>query len=811
MTTGASRVYEYIFGSSVRTILLDSDSEEERMRKWVIFPFCMITTVLICAIVVDAGANEKYPSFVLDLTMLVILVAEAFRILITKVIHRFNADLLMFTSSVFVLLQDWVTHGMHGSWIGITLLMDVCLLVQCSSTCTRVIQTLTICYLIAKMIEEAEGVGIYDVFPNNTGISKREPIGWFVSSLTGFTRMYIFLGDYALTRWFAEGMRSERLKANDAVKLTESVAVAMAKFDLATAEELVDRDREGIHCAFVELLANLQMYEPFLPDSVLHRHASRAVSLPGPIPGKQNNIAAIVCTGIEHISTMWECLPIITRKAVQTYRRVIRDVLSRYVRGSEIKNSSETFMLAFDTAADAVSYCLDVHAAMQKQEWDAELLQLDCFKRSTNSQSGPLVRIAVHYGPVEIEQWNKWQVDYWGPAITIAANLEHSKAIGGTTVVTDAVLHEINRGMIAQPFIIPAGLNQSTGNTRTSFHVSELYFLVNSEFPERKRETEKALRQRIQSSATLQNSTSSAQSHFNRLTEGVGGLVSLNELHAALQCQLQKKKSVTMGHVRVAFSCLNKCSDPIKPVNDIISCVVESLNRTDGTIVTLSGMAVTCSWNVSRSGSGHQFLSVKFAGVVHRDIDSRSQENSMWPGRINIGLVTGSVLHGNVGTPSHKFAVVIGACSEASVILAETAAEYGVFVMHASLPEHPPLSCDPAMTTLCRPIGRWSLTTSASHSETVILHQLREHRLIDGVLRLAAFIDDPKDDWEWSTSYCNAYINEDIMTLSGYDGDDGVLKMAIAILSQKDAVRKLCCGHTASEANESIETLQLRP
>ena len=805
MSTEASRAYEYIFGGFVRNILLDSDTEEERMRKWVIFPFCMITIVLFCGIVVDAGVSKKYPNFVLELTMLVILVAETIRILITKEIRRVHADLLMFASGIFVLLQDWMTHGMHDSWIGITLLMDVCLLVQCSTTCTRILQSMTVCYLIIKIIEEAEGVGIYDIFPNNTGISTREPTGWFVSCLLGFTRMYIFLGDYALTRWFAQGMRSERHKANDAVRLAESVAVAMAKFDLTTAEELVDRDRDGIHCAFVELLNNLHMYEPFLPDSVLNRQVTSAVTLPGIIPGKENSIAAIVCTGIENISTMWERLPIITRKAVQTYRRVIREVLSKYIRGREIKNSSETFMLAFDTAIDAVNYCMDVHVMMQNQEWDAELLQLECFKKAGSEHNGPLVKMAVHYGPVEIEQWNKWQVDYWGASITIAANLEHSKAIGGVTVVTDAVLYEINQGMMIQPFIIPAGLN-STSSTRTSFQVSELYFLINQEYPERKREAEKTLRQHIQASGTYQNSVSSVQSH-SKLVDGMTGLVGINELHAALQCQLQKKKSVTMGHVRVAFSCLQRCDNPLKPVNDIISCVMDSLNRTEGTVVSLSGMAVTCSWNVSKSGSGHQFQSVKFAGVVRRDFDSRFQENSMWPGRINIGLVTGSVLHGNVGTSSHKFAVVIGACSEASSILADTAAEFGVFVMHASMPEHPPLSCDPAMATICRPLSRWSITTTKSSCEAVILYQLREHRLIDGVLRLENFIDDPKDDWEWSSAYRDAYISENIFELTKYQGNDGVIKMAIAIMIQKEGIRKLSCGHTANEANEGLETL----
>eukprot|EP01060_Flectonema_neradi_P008448 TRINITY_DN16025_c0_g1_i1.p1 TRINITY_DN16025_c0_g1~~TRINITY_DN16025_c0_g1_i1.p1 ORF type:complete len:826 (+),score=110.45 TRINITY_DN16025_c0_g1_i1:43-2520(+) len=755
---GTSRLWERAFGVFVRGTLREEDSEDERARKWIIIPFCMGCSVLFSFMTVNAVKEEKIPGIILESTMLLIFLIEWARAAITKRITRNSADFLMLSSGFFLILQDWSTYGFYDTWMGMTIVMDVCLLVSCSADCQTFLQFVTVCYIIAKMFEEAEQVGLYEVFPNNTG---RETVvykegDWYVALIVCFTRMYIFLGDFALTRRFAHGMRSGKQKAEESVVLTELVAQEMARFDLKAAGELVEGEGErcGLHQAFSELLKNLHLYEPFLPSSLFSgnpsmTHISDDQENPGyhrAPPGLNGQASIMFCT-IENINMLWEQVPILTRKAIQTYRHLARSLLEEH-GGYEVKTIGDGLMLSFDNSVAAVNYSIDLHQAVMETRW-ADLTRIKGFEKY-DDWNGPRLRIGIHHGPVEIEPNSiNSTCEYLGPVVGIAASIEMI-GIGGATCVSNAVLKDCEGKLGSEPLVLGGGFAEAgSANIKTSI-------VINQALPSRLSLVEEVLAERRKNSCRVLYEDQPTR------------LVAVSELNSALTCHLKHADAVTIAHVRTAYSCLKICDDPVEAVNEIISCVLECLQRTEGTVVTVLSTSVIASWNVSKKCQGHRVHSVLFAGLLYRDISSKIEENrchSIWTDRVNLSLVTGSVLHGNVGNNRHKFVVVIGACAEAAHVVSETAAEvFGCFVLHVALPGHKPISQDPSMATMCRPVDKWSIMENNKFIP-VVLHQLREERLIDGVGGIF-YPDDPETDWEWSSAYIKAFAGSDYEALS---------------------------------------------
>ena len=790
---GTSRFWERAFGVFVRGTLREEDSEDERARKWIIIPFCMGCSILFSFMTVNAVKEKKIPGIIIESTMLLIFLIEWARAAITKRISRYNADFLMLSSGFFLILQDWSTYGFYDTWMGMTIVMDVCLLVSCSANCQTFLQFITVCYIIAKMFEEAEQVGLYEVFPNNTG---RETVvykkgDWWVALVVCLTRMYIFLGDFALTRRFAHGMRTEKQKAQDSVTLAGQVAQAMARFDLKSAGDLVEGEGErcGLHQAFTDILGNLHLYEPFLPSSLFSSTAQPSISnnsddqRMSPVyyrapPGLNGSAAILFCT-IENISLLWEQVPILTRKAIQTYRSIARDLLQEH-GGYEVKTIGDGIMLSFDTSVAAVNYSIDLHQAVMDTRWP-DLTRVKGCERF-DDWNGPRLRIGIHKGPVEIEPNSiNSSSEYSGPVVGIAANIEMT-GIGGSTCVSHTVLKECESKLGSEPLVLSGDYAMGGSNIKT-------HIVINQALPSRLTHIEEVLTERRKSSCRVLYDEQSTR------------LVAVSELNSALTCHLKHADAVTVAHVRTAYSCLKICDDPVAAVNEIISCVLESLQRTEGTVVTVLSTSVIASWNVSKKCQGHRVHSVLFAGLLYRDISSKIEErrcHSIWTDRVCLSLITGSVLHGNVGNNRQKFVVVIGACAEAAHVVSETAAEvFSCFVLHMALPGHKPISQDPSMVTMCRPVDKWSIMEN-NKFVPVVLHQLREDRLIDGVGGLI-YGDDPENDWEWSSSYIKAFATSDFEALSS--SSDPVIQKVINILQDTDVRKKVDYSLSAPSAS----------
>lgn len=164
----------------------------------------------------------------------------------------------------------------------------------------------------------------------------------------------------------------------------------------------------------------------------------------------------IVFTDIESSTPLWAFAPHDMGRALDIHNEVIRTAL-RSVGGYEVKTVGDSFMCAFDNAADAVVFACEVqrglHAATFPPVFDEyyadftlrrglQLLPEGEYKRVWN---GMRVRIGVHAGEGQITFDETQQIyDYYGSVVNTAARVEHI-GHGGQIIVTDDVMEVLRR------------------------------------------------------------------------------------------------------------------------------------------------------------------------------------------------------------------------------------------------------------------------------------------------------------------------------------------------------------------------------
>eukprot|EP01065_Artemidia_motanka_P023505 TRINITY_DN28116_c0_g1_i1.p1 TRINITY_DN28116_c0_g1~~TRINITY_DN28116_c0_g1_i1.p1 ORF type:complete len:1068 (+),score=253.14 TRINITY_DN28116_c0_g1_i1:89-3292(+) len=199
------------------------------------------------------------------------------------------------------LVNDVLSYGMVGEWTLIIVVMDCMLLTDCRPCVYLLTCTTTVFFLIVKTSEEAQRFGLYDLFDNDSH-TKPEAVGWGVGSSRMVVRLLVCVIDFYLTRRFAEGMRTEQKMMRESVALAEQIAEALVRFDLETAEDLLEGEASRVSSAFHELLQSLKLYRPYLPDAVVAVAAAAdsettEASAHNPVSGRPSAATASLVVG----------------------------------------------------------------------------------------------------------------------------------------------------------------------------------------------------------------------------------------------------------------------------------------------------------------------------------------------------------------------------------------------------------------------------------------------------------------------------------------------------------------------------------
>eukprot|EP00667_Euglena_gracilis_P002136 EG_transcript_2136 len=210
----------------------------------------------------------------------------------------------------------------------------------------------------------------------------------------------------------------------------------------------------GASAGISVLLVGWVLYQRHSATSALLHSAPR-----GPV--------AIMFVNVHSSVTLWDRYPEATSWAFNQYNLIVRNLVAEF-DGYEVRAMGDVFMVVFQRAADALQCAMRIQEDLLKQHWPLELQQEPacCMQKDLQNEviwNGPRVRTGIHFGAPELVV-NRLQerVDFLGPAVHLAAQVE-VKASGGQTLVTEDLRRRIPADVLARYDVQPVGRRSFKG------------------------------------------------------------------------------------------------------------------------------------------------------------------------------------------------------------------------------------------------------------------------------------------------------------------------------------------------------------
>ena len=466
-----------------------------------------------------------------------------------------------------------------------------------------------------------------------------------VKVITGYSEMQtalaVLLIDFIATRGFAESAEREKAAMGRTIETVEAIAQLLAGYTVA--EMLQEAEAEGrlpaaMHEALHRLEQNLRAYRPYLPAVLLEeQHLSNSSvsqrSAAVAAPGAKSERAAIVFTDIRASTSIWEAAPDAMKKAMVVHNTVMRSALSAW-GGYEVKTIGDSFMVAFEDAHAGVCFGLEVQEKLFAAEWPAALLEVGICS-PTELWGGLTVRVGVNEGPVTLETNTlTGRVDYFGHTVNVAARLESACVPGAVAV--PAELWMSVRGVSGC-----VGAYASNAVSTNLKGVSEPV-PVCSVWPASLQGREGRPLQAGAPSAAL----SRHSSHGSQASDNVVMM-----------------RSTTRHDGTVAATTLSSLS--LCEIDNALSGIVPLLEQSGGVLLSLLGNNFFVGWNVGKQRTAHAESALRFAQRVLQHGEGQTVAT--------LGIASGTVEHGDVGTARQRFVTASGGAVKASLALSNLA------------------------------------------------------------------------------------------------------------------------------------------
>ena len=130
--------------------------------------------------------------------------------------------------------------------------------------------------------------------------------------------------------------------------------------------------------------------------------------------------------------------------------------------------------------------------------------------------------------------------------------------------------------------------------------------------------------------------------------------------------------------------------------NIMVRAAMEAAASTDGVIGNVTGSTVTVVWNASKKCAMHTTAALNFVSEMKK-----------LQGIMQVGLATGTVLHGNVGTKTSRFATSFGMPLEAAEAVTCHANNVGVYCLYADCTSDKRLESDNTVRSCLRLVDAW--------------------------------------------------------------------------------------------------------
>eukprot|EP01061_Rhynchopus_euleeides_P001254 TRINITY_DN1089_c0_g1_i12.p1 TRINITY_DN1089_c0_g1~~TRINITY_DN1089_c0_g1_i12.p1 ORF type:complete len:1116 (+),score=364.35 TRINITY_DN1089_c0_g1_i12:313-3348(+) len=407
---------------------------------------------------------------------------------------------------------------------------------------------------------------------------------------------------------------------------------------------------------FRKMVHNLLEFRAYVPSSVLESNGysgEGGCQVVEPPTGK----VAIVFTDIKGSTNLWKLSPGDMNVAMEVHNEVIREACVEH-SGYEVKTIGDSFMVSFSCPVEAARFALDVQTKLAKRVWPSGL---------ELPPAGLVVRIGVNYGST-ISESNPvtGRVDYRGSTVNMAARVE-SKARGGTVCITSDMLAAVKRDLpsVGTPVVTPHGAHELKG--LGTGH--QLYSVVPQGFDHRLNDSETDCRECDDTfeppSPDVGHSTSSGSDMHRGSTGGVPNAKVQNKTQVQLV-----RGSVTVAVCRLLdmdeSKLFNACNVMIRAVSD-------AAVASDGVVGSVTGRTMTIVWNASKRCKMHRNAALTCTAQLEKRTSSV----------MRIGVATGMMLHGNVGTQKSRFSTTFGLALEVAEAVADHSIAMGCFSLYA--------------------------------------------------------------------------------------------------------------------------------
>ena len=205
----------------------------------------------------------------------------------------------------------------------------------------------------------------------------------------------------------------------------------------------------------------------------------------------------------------------------------------------------------------------------------------------------------------------------------------------------------------------------------------------------------------------------------------------------------------------------------------MVRSAVEAAHASDGVVGNVTGATLSVVWNAAKKCLRHSTAAVTFAEELRKTKDL-----------LQVGLATGQMLHGNVGSKTNRFATTFGMPLEAAEAMTDHARMFGVYCLYADCTAEGRLNSESALRPCLRLVDVWK--EASRTMRTIRIYEVHLAHLANAMqMWVGAPADTSKDDID-----LERHSSIIAAAMDGQEGWEGVRQLATDC--PNDAVLRVC-------------------
>ena len=694
---GGTTMYstQRVFDAIAEIFLRPDDSANTVLRKRVLLAWqCVAVPVALFALTfIGEGLHTR-----LEVGCLLALLASlsAFCLLLAKRTPRDAFIIALFSTFIAaVLLIDLSTAEVSASriWPVLIVILDASIVMNTAPHITAAFLVITLLWLALTHLEGAFRFGLFDLPGGYSQEQKKEALcgcetvpcggyewgwigGWVLSVLAVVMNTMFF-------RAFAVELVVKQTRIDETVLAVQRVAACLTSCSTEEAVLVLEASEGTLPpqalTALTAIIRSVRAYKPFLPPSLYEDRTIKDRTMDvhfTPGCGQADPRVAFVFTDIKSSTALWDAIPDGMQEALKVHNTLTRSLITQFY-GCEVKAIGDAFMVAFETAERALRFALTLQEALMDADWPKELLSHPQCATDGRLWGGLCVRMGAHIGRVALNvNAMTGRVDYYGQTVIKAARLEAvcvAGSVAASRALLDSAVSPSTDLEASEMDIVHSGAHNVNGTSYVCMQMGtmqlkgvegemELYALLPTALKGRRGYVEQQIAGRTQATLMGEAEVEQAPLHKRLLVHKA----------AVLSGGLEESEA-TAGRVNLDLA---SSPDVEASMNMLLHQLLVCLARTDGRFVSLCGASAYVGWNIINRCIPHIEGSFRFAALFQSSLQRIER------GTASMGISTGMVLSGGVGTVRQRFLAGVGECVRQSELLSTAATQSDAFCLY---------------------------------------------------------------------------------------------------------------------------------